>query len=177
VNHKHEIRRAFHPQLKRFWDHHPTLNDWVVDFVSKPSEQMRDNLVRRFTRCGYSFVPLVTKQLRLSCSISILFLRPGWPGGILNAGDIDNRLKVLFDAFRLPSDSNELGKYTTPLEGETPFYCLLEDDSLVSHISVETDALLVPVAEAETRNDARLVITVALTPTLVTMDNLGFGGR
>jgi len=29
-----------------------------------------------------------------------------------------------------------------PAEGKDPFYCLLEDDRLVSHLEVETDTLL-----------------------------------
>jgi hypothetical protein len=31
-----------------------------------------------------------------------------------------------------------------PGDGEDPFFCLLEDDKQVSHISVETDTLLYP---------------------------------
>lgn len=52
-------------------------------------------------------------------------------------GDIDNRLKTLFDALRLPNQTNELVGYDNPAPDENPFFCLLEDDSLITHVSVE----------------------------------------
>ena len=29
AQHKHKIRRAFHPQLKRLWEVHQNLKNWV----------------------------------------------------------------------------------------------------------------------------------------------------
>jgi hypothetical protein len=87
-------------------------------------------------------------------------------------GDIDNRLKTIIDALRLPGNAKELVGYETPAEGEDPFYCLLEDDKQVTQLSVETDTLLDPL-----KNDkffVRLVITVDIHPYYVTMFNLSF---
>jgi hypothetical protein len=79
---------------------------------------------------NYQFVPLVREQLSLLCSLDILFLRPDVPGkAIQSSGDIDNRLKTLFDALRMPQNDTELGPYASPGEGEEPFYCLLEEIS------------------------------------------------
>jgi hypothetical protein len=133
-----------------------------------------ESLMERFSRCGYRFVPLVTKNLQLLCGLEILFLRPDTPGAILKSGDIDNRLKTLFDALRLPSDGAELGGYSSPGDDEDPLFCLLEDDCLISKVSVETDALLEPIGEGVNANDARIVITVTLRPYITNVYNLMF---
>jgi hypothetical protein len=48
-------------------------------------------------------------------------------------------------------DANQGYESLTPDAGETPFYCLLEDDRLISKITVETDRLLedLPYASGE----------------------------
>jgi hypothetical protein len=101
----------------------------------------RDALAQRYSLYGYNFVPLVTRDLCLICGIDVLFLRPDPPGAVLRSGDIDNRIKTLLDSLRLP-DANEDYINNTPLVGETSFYCLLEDDKLITSLSVETDQLL-----------------------------------
>jgi hypothetical protein len=67
-------------------------------------------LAQRFQSNGYRFIPLVTNDLSVACGIDILFLRPGHFGQVLQSGDTDNRLKTLFDALRMPTDANELGR-------------------------------------------------------------------
>ncbi len=77
----------------------------------------------------------------------------------------------------MPHDAKELGPYTTPAVGEDPFYVLLQDDKLLSHVSVETDVLLEPTPTANGQflaNDTRLVITVELKPYRVDVYNLHF---
>jgi hypothetical protein len=49
------------------------------------------------------FAPLVTDKLHLICDLKVTMLRPGEPGGVISVGDIDNRLKTLFDALSIPS--------------------------------------------------------------------------
>ena len=136
---------------------------------------MRDGLAMLNPMGNYRFVPLVTQRLSLTCSLDILFLRTDIPGSILQSGDIDNRLKTLFDALRKPSNTGELGGYLSPEEGEDPFFCLLEDDKLINHISVVTDRLFEPTGKDYDTNDARLVIKVGIRPYVVMMGNLGFG--
>lgn len=70
---------------------------------------------------GYRFVPLVREDWSLMCSISILFLRRDFPGSVIQAGDIDNRIKTIIDALRIPKHAQELVGNETPLEGEDPF--------------------------------------------------------
>jgi hypothetical protein len=70
----------------------------------------------------------------------ILFLRPGDPGSLIGqGGDLDNRLKVLFDGLRMPTQGEMVGDEDIQ---EEPLYCLLEDDGLISALSVRTDRLL-----------------------------------
>jgi hypothetical protein len=56
--------------------------------------------------------------------LDILFLRAEKPGSIFkvnSAGDLDNRLGVLFDALQLPKQLNQLPVDATPDAGERPF--------------------------------------------------------
>jgi hypothetical protein len=52
---------------------------------------------------GWNFVPLVTAELSLLCNLEILMLRRVDPGKLIqSSGDIDNRIKTLFDALQIP---------------------------------------------------------------------------
>ena len=52
--------------------------------------------------------------MALTCGLKILFLRKEGPGKlILQGGDIDNRLKTLLDALKMPSDLSEIVKDAT----------------------------------------------------------------
>jgi hypothetical protein len=179
AKHKHEVRRVFHAQLKNYWQTHPylkvaTRSDPIRGQVN-PTQALSAYLAEQYERVGYNFVPLVTPELSLNCGIDVLFLRPSMPGQIMQSGDIDARLKTLFDALRVPTDKSELGGYDTPLENEKPFYCLLADDKLVGHVSVTTDTLLQPTSPDAGPNDARLVISVRLRPFTFGWHNISFG--
>lgn|SRR2546425_4871760 len=122
-------------------------------------------LAEEYTRCGFRFVPLVRKDSAFSCSLDILFLRRDNPGNLVcSGGDIDNRIKVLFDALRIIDNRSELGTANPiPAPGEDPFFCLLEDDNLITDVKITTDRLLVPVQSEENIHDVELVIHVKLT--------------
>jgi len=64
VDHKHEIRKAFHPQLKRLWKTHPALIDKKSDGpgISTP-EPMEVVLARDHQLGNYEFVPLINDRL------------------------------------------------------------------------------------------------------------------
>jgi len=114
----------------------------------------------KLVRSGYRFVPLVIEQWNVSCAIDILFLRRDATRSVVHGGDIDNRLKTLFDATKVPANANELGGYLTPAGDEDPFYCLLEDDKLITEVQVTTDALLAP----STPTAVKLIIRVNVRP-------------
>jgi hypothetical protein len=98
----------------------------------------------------------------LKCSLDVLFLRPEIAGKLFEGGDIDNRLKTLFDALRLPKNGEGMGPVSKDTD-EGPIYCLLEDDSLITEVRIVTDQLLfLPRKEETSPNDAFLVIDVKL---------------
>ncbi len=114
-------------------------------------------------RChGRGYIPLLTKKMDARCGLDILFLRPEEPGLIIRGGDLDNRMKVLFDALRLPNNLAEAGGKEAE-EGDEPVYCLLEDDRLISEVRIVTDHLLMlPHSRQLDANDVFLVINVSL---------------
>jgi hypothetical protein len=61
-------------------------------------------------------------------SLDILFLRRDQHPLIKAGGDIDNWLKTLFAALRVPETT--AGLAGVPGEGEDPFFVLLQDDAL-----------------------------------------------
>jgi hypothetical protein len=96
-------------------------------------------------RESFTFVPLITAEMDVVAELSIALLRPEPPGKLLTqGGDIDNRLKTLFDALTMPRHGNSLPSGATPAVDESPFYCLLEDDNLVISVAVRTEQLLEP---------------------------------
>jgi hypothetical protein len=59
--------------------------------------------------------------------------------------------------------------------GEDPFYCLLEDDKLISEVRVTTDRLLLLPRETQIDpNDTLLVIKVVVKPYEFSMEGLRF---
>jgi len=73
-------------------------------------------------------------------------------------GDIDNRVKVLLDALKTPKTCDEI--QCSPESGENPFFCLLEDDSIVTSLNVTTDRLLTPIETPEEEADVELIVHV-----------------
>ena len=197
---KHWLRKQFHPQLRELWNRHPDLLEQSrrrFKVITTPSHQISypgpnveqiivaypndknaktwlEHLADNHVRCnGNRFVPLVREEGGFTCALEILFLRRDEPGGVITSGgDIDNRIKVLFDGLTMPAEVKQLGGY--PIEAdEDPFFCLLENDKLVTGVSVTTDRLLVPLESEEHINDVELIIHV----TVVNPSAIFAGGR
>lgn len=184
--HKHEIRRQLHRQLSNLWVTHPVLDEYRTyvepekndyKYLSEltkhrePGTTYVETLARRFSRCGFRFVPLVHKDLDLMCGLDVLFLRRENPGDLLmRGGDIDNRIKTLLDALRMPDNCGEV--HGKPEVDEEPFFCLLENDSLVTQLNVTTDRLLAPLKQEQHENEVVLVIKVKVKASKVTLRNL-----
>jgi hypothetical protein len=136
--HKHELRRHFHIQLAELWRQLPLSNRPHLQTENPPPGKI--SLLQQVG--SFKFVPLVSSKIHAVAELSITILRPGPPGAIVSqGGDIDNRLKTLLDSLKIP-ESNALPPGVRPSSGEDPFYCLLEDDRLVTKLSVSTDRLL-----------------------------------
>ncbi len=114
---------------------------------------------------GFVFLPLARERFCVRCSLDVLFLRREKPGHVFMRGDIDNRLKTLFDALQMPHNGQEIGSQI-PSSEEEPFFVLLEDDEMIANVSVTTDRLLdFPAQEQNNRDYAVLVINVKLQTT------------
>ena len=138
---KHFIRSHFHTQLKNLWSQPP-----LSAFTRLLDRDVGDlNLIR--PKHGFQFAPLIAETVGLVAELEIFLLWPAAPGAIITSGgDIDNRLKTLLDSLKVPSEPTALPKGAAPTAEQQPFFCLLEDDSLITRLSVETDRLLEPVA-------------------------------
>ena len=122
---------------------------------------------------GFEFAPLISSRVDLTGELDILLLRPAPPGAILrDGGDLDNRIKTLIDGLRLPTQT-ELPPNWTPDADQQPFFCLLQDDKLVSGFSVVSDRLL---DDPTHDQEALVIIHVRVTALRVTMGNSGLVG-
>lgn len=159
-DHKHSIRRTFHAQIKRLLDKRVHKSIKEADPI-KPSSSSK-----------YNFLPLVWQMEQPpECSLEILFLRHDSPGKAFHAGDIDNRLKTILDALRIPSDQQELPDGSIPEPDEDPFFCLLEDDKLVTHLTVEMDQLFKSTGDGDASpNEALVIVKVSIEPGILTKD-------
>jgi hypothetical protein len=160
---KHAMRREFHRQLKELWAQEPILRSRPRRIVTPggPNPPYLEWLADNYARHGFRFAPLIEPKNGMACALDILFLRRDQPGNLVKrGGDIDNRIKVLFDALRMPLDKQEVDGLV-PGEGEDPFFCLLSDDSLIIDIRVTTDMLLLPAEQiSHSESDVFLVIRV-----------------
>ena len=141
---KHTLRQHFHRQLRRLWSVFP-LNEYG-EWLEPYSKANEVSVLRQMH--GFTFAPLICERMHALAELSMILLWPQRPGSIIKSGgDIDNRLKTLFDALKMPSEPTALPRGAIPQPDETPFFCLLEDDSLIARVNVETDRLLEDAAD------------------------------
>jgi hypothetical protein len=197
VAEKHAVRKAIHKQLVHLWqvvpdlkmrsDEHSLLSapdakrnpTTITMAAATPRESLWKTLGDKFDKCGYKFVPLVSSYLGLTCGLDILLLQKDKATPIGQAGDIDNRLKTLFDALQVPQDCNEI-EGVKEADEDPYFFCLTENDSLITDVRVTADKWLAPFTPpagpgaAHPENFVHLVITVKVRPSVFTYENLAF---
>lgn len=177
AQHKHDIRRVFHKQLDRLWSTNPALRMWrgLDEEHRIPGKRPKlDAIIEAHETPTFRWAPLVTERLYMNCKLDILYLRNGTRGNLLSDADIDNRMKTLVDALKIPQ-AGEISPDTKPEADEDPFFVLLAKDSLVTHLSVETDVLLQPTDPKLGDIDSRIVIFVKMWPYRGTWDALDLG--
>lgn len=164
--HKWEIRRALHPQLARLWQEKP-LAAAAPRLLDAGPQRTPESIV--LEKDGLRFAPLVSQKLNLYAEISVLLMRQQVQGALFNeGGDIDNRLKTLLDALRPPRGANEGRAPDARDEDPDPFFCLMEDDALISKVSVETALLLRPAPP----DHVLAIIGVHVKKTMLTYANM-----
>ena len=176
--HKHDIRAYLSPQLERLWKTKAGLQRYASVIGAKARGERGEQYPEGSLYCEENrlagleyladlnkklntrFIPLIVPTFCLRCRIDVLFLRPeDTPNHILQSGDLDNRIKTLFDAMRIPQNHEVVD------DGKTHFV-LLQDDSLISELSVVGDNLLtLPGMPRVGTSDAFAVIDVQLETT------------
>jgi hypothetical protein len=178
--HKHELRQYFHKQVKELWNQPPlNRNREFLDPSHEPTGISGNVVVTKHEEVSvvrpvgaYKFASVVSSAINLVADLTIDFLRPEPPGAIVTqGGDIDNRIKTLLDALKMPSEPQDLPKGVSPTTDENPFFfCLLEDDNLITSLNIKTDRLLEPNVLP---TEVVLLIHVRTRPTIGTFGNLG----
>ena len=113
------------------------------------------------------FIPLIRKSLSLACELEILFLRQQPPGDLITqGGDLDNRIKTLLDALRMPSLEEQ--QRTSAPAADSPIYCLMESDALVAALDVETDRLLF----SKTTDDKEVYLVIGVSVRVLNVNRI-----
>jgi hypothetical protein len=160
---KGRIRAELSAQLGELWRHAP-----LSDFQKLKEAKSKEGEYSSLRHVGISkFIPLVTAEACGLAELDILLLRPEPPGRLITqGGGIDNRMKTLLDALSVPPHANQLSDHEkASLE---PMFCLLEDDNLVSALSIRTEQLLHPDVDA---SHVELLISVTTRVTRETWGN------
>lgn len=162
TRHKHDLRQHFHKQLAALWKQRPLVNfrprllSRVPDIGADRPASAAGTLPiapdpSKSTLCilkqvgGFEFAPLVSTAVHLVVELDIVMMWPHKRGHIVTSGgDLDNRVKTLLDALRAPTSVAEIPKGAEPPDGDEAFFCLLEDDSLITRLNVSSRRLLEP---------------------------------
>jgi hypothetical protein len=164
------MRAKFHPQLEHRWKVTPELKRL---FFPSPYGQLgiRDKSIREGwyrKRVGsYFFIPLViiSDQRPLVAELDIRILWRDRPGNLLyktgDGIDLDNRLSALLDALPIPQ-VNQLPDQEPRDFNEQHIFSLLEDDRLVTKLSISADQLTLAPEPGEPNNFADVSIDVVV---------------
>ena len=165
---KHEIRKEFGKQLSQLMFHR---GDVLKAELEKNGPQGFPFILRG----GFVFVAVVRENVNLVCDLDILFLRRDKPGSLIGGGgDLDNRIKVLFDALRVPSE-DEIRGIAPPGKNDNKLIpCLVEDDKLITGFRITTDRLLEPASSPAEENHVHLIINVEIKATTLTPENMAY---
>lgn len=125
------IRKEFHLQLAKLWGKEPfdVLKRWEDAGFSADAPH--------FTRHwrNQTFVPFLGQDVSVGADLDITLLT-GVPiqKRVISAGDLDNRIKRIVDALRVPKGHGEMVEELPP---DARWYCLLEDDDVVTSLSAK----------------------------------------
>lgn len=151
---KHKIRQVFDQQLQELWKQGQMVEQRSISMGSPNDPDSVLKTVREVDGCHY--LPVVSEAQGLLADVSITWLRYQPPGSVLQAGDIDNRLKTLLDCLQTPPVGQAVAVCeNTP--ADNPFCTALDDDALISSLSVKTVQDLRPSAK---RGEVLLVIQI-----------------
>jgi hypothetical protein len=168
----YDMRCQLHHQLLDVWQNNHPLTTFLHNgkpSLLEPYRKDGEGSTSFYTRSvgHHLFAPLVIDgtMLKLICELTIKFLWRDDPGSIVNNnGDIDNRLKPLFDVLTIPQIEQlpSSARSVRPPDDQMPFLVLLDDDKLITRLSVETSRLHRPIHGDERESDIELDISVVV---------------
>jgi len=189
------MRESFRGQLERLWAKTPFLNNAQTQSLDEPYARLQvpghpfspfhtglgrfeddrlslaEAIGRQNIESGIRFVPLVSSDAGIRCSLDILLLRADGARSPVSSGDLDNRVKTIIDALKKPKNSNELTAYRDP--ATSLFHVLLMDDDLLDGLKVETDDLLdIPHDQKKNAKWSKLIVNVQVSVSTPTGFNL-----
>lgn len=170
AQHISDIRMQFHPQLKKLTQHSP-WNNLTKYMMPTPS---KSPIITRHVG-GIDWNPIITPNLKLIAELDIQLLHPEIMGQARS--DIDNRMKTLLDALRCPQNDHEVGENAPRDIG--PIFTLLDDDHLITKITVNTSHFLSPemfggALSADGEEKIFMLIDVNVRVAEGTLENLPF---
>ncbi|WP_131941246.1 hypothetical protein [Dermacoccus sp. SAI-028] len=152
VANRGELRGCFSSQLaERF--------GWVMDDTDLPVVEVQ----------GRQYMPVIRRNLGIAVALDMILLAPKQ---LLRVGDTDNRAKAVIDALTLPGPQQ--GHPGDSTDTSQPTFCLLEDDSLVSELSVSARPWY---GRPPGAHDGLALVTVTVvTDGRITITGIGFLG-
>ena len=164
-----DIRMQFHPQLKKLLDFKPWNN---LSKFMMPDATKSPIITRHIG--GIDWNPIISPNLKMIAELDILLMHPEIVG--VPRSDIDNRVKTILDGLRCPQNEHEIGQNTPNNIG--PIYTLLDDDHLVTKLTVNTSHLLstefLPGSKEKSPDAVFMLIDVNVRVTEGTLENLPF---
>jgi hypothetical protein len=148
-----KIRNEIATQLVGVFNTHPSVSSG-----GSMASRAAYNMLRQFIeRGGYKFAPLVRPEFEAVCSLNIKMLVNHELGSLVTqAGDLDNRIKTLIDALKVPKDDDFNGNI--PVENPCP--CLLHDDAMIVGLCINVDRWYSNIPKTE--KDVELLIDVEI---------------
>jgi len=132
---KHSIRQALNSQIKSLCDSQPFVQ--AFKDTKGNLKKGKKQLYIEHGKKRYWF--MISEYLKTVVDLDITILVPHEVGRIVqNGGDIDNRIKTLFDALRVPSVQDEIPTSDSFDYSNGGMYCLLEDDKLINRVSIRS---------------------------------------
>lgn len=184
---KQALRAEFSYQLAQVWGTEPGLSSRLkhfdkfdeAEFDPSTNRLYRKGALRKkparygvtYELGGFCFVPLVTAQGNLWCELDLTLYRNGDPGHVISrhGADLDSHMKLLLDALRMPHTRDELAGATPADTG--PFFCLLEDDRLVTRLSIDTRRWIRRTDQKKSDREVHVTIAVTVVARKVTEFN------
>jgi hypothetical protein len=151
------VRDYIKPQLDLRFKTHSALQG-----RSAESRVLRHALIPPVVVDGHQFFPLAKSSFKVKCGLEITMLVNHDVASVLTqAGDLDNRLKTLFDGLRCPIGQQEMRGFKDAGREDDDYMCLLEDDALITSLKIETlRNLLAPSAAGADHVKASIMVTI-----------------